>query len=247
MKKFLCFFSLIVGFSCSKGASICDSNVQKGGICRAEIAQIHPTQSHVGMLQVEETIAQLTNMSHSQREKRMLKKEIPVVIQHKSDGQMAFYLVDRHHLTRALWAVGEQHVWVKVIGHLPDDKDFWPTMVKQNWVWLFDEQGRAILPEQLPQNLASLQDNPYRSLTGQLEDEGYIDKSAQKHFIELVWAQWLRKALHEQVIHQGNMHDMKRQAIAAMCQPQARACKLFCVNARVQISSKAALYRQIQW
>ncbi|MGL4768082.1 MAG: acyl carrier protein [Formosimonas sp.] len=25
------------------------------------------------------------------------------------------------------------------------------------------------------------------------------------------------------------------------------ACKLFCVNARVQISSKAALYRQIQW
>ncbi|MGL4766994.1 MAG: superoxide dismutase family protein [Formosimonas sp.] len=27
----------------------------------------------------------------------------------------------------------------------------------------------------------------------------------------------------------------------------SRACKLFCVNARVQISSKAALYRQIQW
>ena len=115
---------ILLALAISQGAwalAPCERQSQVGSWCEANIAALHPTQGGVGQIQVDNTQAELAGKSAKQLDKVMKKKEIPIVI--APDG--GYWLVDRHHLTKALWQLGVKQVRVKVIARLQDKASFW--------------------------------------------------------------------------------------------------------------------------
>ena len=144
-------------------------------------------------------------------------KRIPVVI--GPDGQ--FWLVDRHHLARALWDLGMREVPVEIEGRLDDADRFWEQMQQHHWAWLKDEHGRSIEPTQLPSHIALLPDYPYRSLAGFAEDAGLYHKREQRYFIEFTWAQYLGEKLKWRAVTRDNLETLLKASSILACLPDA--------------------------
>ncbi|TNI94040.1 ParB-like protein [Aeromonas allosaccharophila] len=191
----------------------CQSDTAVGNWCEIGIDALHPTQGGVGQIQVDETQATLAGMSAKQLDKLMKKKEIPVVI--APDG--SYWLVDRHHLTKALWQQGVKDARVKVIGRLQDKANFWSQMQNNHWAWLKDEKGQPLTPEQLPTRIDQLPDYPYRTLAGLLQDAGYFRKDKQVYFVEFAWASWLGKQMQWMPVDNSNLAARLQQAKRLAC------------------------------
>lgn len=191
----------------------CQSDTAVGNWCEIGIDALHPTQGGVGQIQVDETQATLAGMSAKQLDKLMKKKEIPVVI--APDG--GYWLVDRHHLTKALWQQGVKDARVKVIGRLQDKANFWSQMQNNHWAWLKDEKGQPLTPEQLPTSIDKLPDYPYRTLAGLLQDAGYFRKDKQVYFVEFAWASWLGKQMQWMPVDNSNLAARLQQAKRLAC------------------------------
>ncbi len=191
----------------------CQSDTAVGNWCEIGIDALHPTQGGVGQIQVDETQATLAGMSAKQLDKLMKKKEIPVVI--APDG--SYWLVDRHHLTKALWQQGVKDARVKVIGRLQDKANFWSQMQNNHWAWLKDEKGQPLTPEQLPSSIDKLPDYPYRTLAGLLQNAGYFRKDKQVYFVEFAWASWLGKQMQWMPVDNSNLAARLQQAKRLAC------------------------------
>ncbi|MGK5074804.1 ParB/Srx family N-terminal domain-containing protein [Janthinobacterium sp. ZB1P44] len=112
------------------------------------------------------------------------------------------YLTDGHHTFSTFWEAdgGRNHqlqVWVKVSDNFSalGDAAFWARMREENKVWLKDGKNQAITPRQLPSaiGLASLGDDPYRSLVYFTRGIGYEPPEHATEFLEFYWADWLRR------------------------------------------------------
>ncbi|MGE6102048.1 ParB-like protein [Aeromonas veronii] len=196
----------------------CQSDTAVGNWCEIGIDALHPTQGGVGQIQVDETQATLAGMSAKQLDKLMKKKEIPVVI--APDG--SYWLVDRHHLTKALWQQGVKDARVKVIGRLQDKANFWSQMQNNHWAWLKDEKGQPLTPEQLPTSIDKLPDYPYRTLAGLLQNAGYFRKDKQVYFVEFAWASWLGKQMQWMPVDSANLAARLQQAKRLACGSDAK-------------------------
>ncbi len=196
----------------------CQSDTAVGNWCEIGIDALHPTQGGVGQIQVDETQATLAGMSAKQLDKLMKKKEIPVVI--APDG--SYWLVDRHHLTKALWQQGVKDARVKVIGRLQDKANFWSQMQNNHWAWLKDEKGQPLTPEQLPSSIDKLPDYPYRTLAGLLQNAGYFRKDKQVYFVEFAWASWLGKQMQWMPVDSANLAVRLQQAKRLACGSDAK-------------------------
>ncbi|TNH80069.1 ParB-like protein [Aeromonas sobria] len=196
----------------------CQRETAVGNWCEIDIDALHPTQGGVGQIQVDETQATLAGMSAKQLDKLMKKKEIPVVI--APDG--GYWLVDRHHLTKALWQQGVTEARVKVIGRLQDKDNFWSQMQNNHWAWLKDEKGQPLTPEQLPTSIDKLSDYPYRTLAGLLQDAGYFRKDKQVYFVEFAWASWLGKQMQWMPVDSANLAARLQQAKRLACGSDAK-------------------------
>lgn len=197
----------------------CAPTIAVGSWCELGITQLHPTQGGVGQLQVDATARELADKSPEQLDKLMKKKEIPVVI--APDGR--YWLVDRHHLTKALWQQGVKQARVKVIARLQDQASFWSQMQNNHWAWLKDERGQPLTPQQLPAHIGDLPDYPYRSLAGQLQDAGYFSKKDQVYFVEFAWASWLGQQMDWLPVDAANLADRLAQAKRLACSSKAKA------------------------
>lgn len=111
------------------------------------------------------------------------------------------YLTDGHHTMTALNELadggGTLPVWVRVAANFssaPSDSTFWDQMKAAQYTWLVDPQQQPITPEQLPTKvgLATMQDDPYRSLVYFTRGLGYSNTNVSE-FAEFYWASWLRK------------------------------------------------------
>ncbi|WP_421284551.1 ParB-like protein [Aeromonas veronii] len=196
----------------------CQSDTAVGNWCEIGIDALHPTQGGGGQIQVDETQATLAGMSAKQLDKLMKKKEIPVVI--APDG--SYWLVDRHHLTKALWQQGVKDARVKVIGRLQDKANFWSQMQNNHWAWLKDEKGQPLTPEQLPTSIDKLPDYPYRTLAGLLQNAGYFRKDKQVYFVEFAWASWLGKQMQWMPVDNSNLAARLQQAKRLACGNDAK-------------------------
>ena len=111
-----------------------------------------------------------------------------------------FYLVDHHHLVRALYEalndkVGDQlAVYVRVMfdGSSLSEVHFWKAMFERKYVYLFaDNGGGPKPPETLPGHIRDLGFDPYRSLAWLVRDHhGYMKND--KPFSEFRWANFFR-------------------------------------------------------
>lgn len=156
------------------------------------IDALRPTQITVGMREVAEKRA-----GWRARPKRTLGKflgshMIPVVLGPKGRP----YIVDHHHLARALFEEGVPHVLVSVMADLralPPDA-FWIVLDHRGWCHPYDQRGRRRDFGDIPRKVAGLRDDPFRSLAGELRRVGGFAKDTTP-FSEFLWADFLRRRL----------------------------------------------------
>src|SRR5258708_25752436 len=68
---------------------------------KVQIADLRPTQLTLGLLEVKERAVKLEKQSSANRKSYLEKKAIPYVL---GPGKH-IYIVDHHHLARALWSI----------------------------------------------------------------------------------------------------------------------------------------------
>lgn len=179
---------------------VCDAQSMKGDVCLCELADLHPTQASVGMAEVRIKAEKLKDEIQRRGEGNFLKyllkhdKEEPVVI---GPGGI-FYITDHHHLARALYDLGVSKAYCIIVDNLSDERgdDFWKRMEDDNEVYLKDQNGNLITPDDLPTSIKDLSNDPFRSLAGTVRESCGFEKgdksSSAEDYLEFQWANYLR-------------------------------------------------------
>src|SRR5207344_2987901 len=106
------------------------------------------------------------------------------------------YVIDHHHLARALHEEGVEEILVTVVKNLrtlePDS--FWFVLDNHSWMHSYDDEGRLRPYKDLPKTVAGLIDDPFRSLAGELRRAGGFAKDTTP-FSEFLWADFLRRKM----------------------------------------------------
>ena len=181
------------------------------------IADLRPTQLTVGLREVASKRAGWAALTTGEERRFLGRHLIPVVIGPKKRP----YILDNHHLTRALHDEGITHVLTHTIAdvhHLGRD-EFWRYMDGRNWLRLYDALGRLQTVKALPRSVAGMADDPYRSLAGDLRRSGAFAKDLTP-YAEFLWADHLRVRLKASLIAQDHDKAMAR-ALALVRAPAA--------------------------
>ena len=107
---------------------------------KAHVLELRPTQFALGMAEVEVKTAKLKKMKFDELSDYLENHRVPVVRSPEGDS----YLIDHHHLVRACWEAGVEHVKVELksdLSHL-GQKEFWKEMVQKR----LDLPPRSIWP-----------------------------------------------------------------------------------------------------
>ena len=153
------------------------------------ILSLRPTQMTVGMREVKEKRKRFREQNAEKQGDMIGKHMVPVVY----GPDERYYVVDHHHLARALHDEGVKDILVTVIGDLRMvQKDaFWNVMDNKRWVYPYDVKGERRRFKDLPKSIKDLDDDPYRSLAGELRRAGGFAKDTTP-FSEFLWADFLR-------------------------------------------------------
>ena len=155
--------------------------------------EIRPTQMAVGMRAVEHKRRKVERRSGPRKMSRYLERRpIPAVVGPGDD----YYIIDRHHLSLALWKSGVEEAYVTLVGdfsHLSEQR-FFRLMTQLGWLNLFDATGNAVSPCRLPPTIAELQCDPYRDLAWSVRKASGFHKSMEP-FAEFRWADFFRQRI----------------------------------------------------
>ena len=158
---------------------------------KKNIFELRPTQFTLGMREVEEKVKKIKKMNEKELHEYLHSHPVPVVI--CSDGNA--HLIDHHHLVRACWEAGVDHVIIEIKDDFSDHSQphFWDKMKDSKWVHLYDQFGKGPHePHQLPFDIRGLADDLYRSLAWMVREEGGFEKTGEP-FSEFKWADFFRK------------------------------------------------------
>jgi hypothetical protein len=156
------------------------------------ITDLRPTQITVGMREVNAKRKAWRETSNKKGEKFLGKHMIPVILGPKG----RHYVIDHHHLARALHEEGVKDVAVTTVANLSNLEidSFWFVMDNRNWMHPFDDQGRRREYRDIPKSVTEMVDDPFRSLAGELRRLGGFAKDTTP-FSEFIWADFLRRRL----------------------------------------------------
>jgi hypothetical protein len=154
------------------------------------IIDLRPTQITVGMREVLAKRKAWQQKDKNDGAKFLGNHMIPVIRGPKG----RHYIIDHHHLTRALFEEGVESVLVTIVADLKRlDRDaFWFVLDSHNWMHPFDDQGKRRPYRKLPKSVKDMVDDPYRSLSGELRHLGGFAKDTTP-FSEFLWADFLRR------------------------------------------------------
>jgi hypothetical protein len=155
-------------------------------------SELRPTQMTIGMREVEERRERLRSRRTADEEGFFERHMIPVVLGPKQRP----YVIDHHHLARALHEEGVKRVFVTVVSDLSALKQeaFWIVLDNRGWMHPFDAKGRRRSYDEIPNSIGDLADDPFRSLAGALRRAGGFAKDTTP-FSEFLWADFLRRRL----------------------------------------------------
>jgi len=156
------------------------------------IDALRPTQITVGMREVEAKRKAWRAEKGPKAAEFLGRHMIPVILGPKQ----RYYIIDHHHLARALHEEGVEHVLVTVVASLKRlERDaFWFVLENRNWMHAFDDKGRRRGYADIPKSVADLVDDPFRSLAGELRLAGGFAKDTTP-YSEFLWADFLRRRL----------------------------------------------------
>src|SRR5579871_910588 len=138
------------------------SNPREPTIHPIPIDDLRPTQMTVGMREVKEKRKRWREQERKKQEDALGKHLIPVV----RGPDKRYYVVDHHHLARALHEEGVKDILVTVIGDLSMvERDvFWGVMDNKRWVYPYNAKGDRCHFREIPKSIKDLKDDPFRSL-----------------------------------------------------------------------------------
>ena len=156
------------------------------------LAELRPTQVTVGYREVAEKRRAWAGRAEGDRAAWLGRHMIPVLLGPKKRS----YVIDHHHLTRALLEEGCEGVLVNVVADLSmlDRDAFWVFADNRGWCHPYDADGRRAGFDDIPRSIADLADDPYRSLAGALRRAGGYAKETVP-FTEFMWADALRRRI----------------------------------------------------
>ena len=229
----------------SKEVPICPSDpadMTLGELCRLPPSALSPTQGAVGMLAVSCKASSLEEKEEDadwKLRRYLMARPVPVVL---GPGNRLF-LTDHHHLATGLLQadVEDKNLYLCPMANRLNEASaaFWPYMINNNFTWLHNRMGEPITPEQLPANLDTIGDDPFRTLSRWVRDScGYIkcgkvcggdgadtSKLAQceacsvaPYFLEFRWADYMRSRMADCNIVEG-IYDLTTTQQAEMLPP----------------------------
>jgi hypothetical protein len=174
-----------------------------------DIADLRPTQITVGMREVKAKQKGWREKKGKKGGEFLGKHMIPVIL----GPNDRHYVIDHHHLARALHEEGVKNVLVTVVANLSmvDRDTFWTVLDNRSWMHPFDDKGRRRDYKDIPKSVRDLVDDPFRSLAGELRRAGGFAKDTTP-FSEFLWADFLRRRIKRKLVEL----DFDRAIITAM-------------------------------
>jgi hypothetical protein len=161
------------------------------------VTSLRPTQITVGMREVEEKRKRWREHKGKKKAEFLGSHMIPVILGPKE----RHYVIDHHHLARALLDEGQTEVVTAVVADLRAlDRDaFWVVLDHRGWCHPYDQDGVRHGFKDIPTSVADLLDDPFRSLAGELRRLGGYSKETVP-FSEFLWADFLRRRLNQKAV-----------------------------------------------
>lgn len=158
-------------------------------LCPVAIDDLRPTQITVGFYEVAQKRKKWRKQSEQAGGAFLGRHMVPTVLGPKE----VHYIIDDHHLSLALHQEGVKEVLVTVAANLSSlSKDsFWRYLDNRSWCHPYDAKGRRTDFDEIPGSLDKLEDDPYRSLAGDLRHAGGYAKDLTP-FSEFLWADFMR-------------------------------------------------------
>ena len=156
------------------------------------IKDLRPTQMTVGFREVEEKRAEWRKRCDTDGGEFLGRHMVPVVLGPKGRP----YVIDHHHLARALLEEAVEEMLVNVVADLShlEKMAFWVFMDNRGWCHPYDADGVRQGFDEIPTSIGRLADDPYRSLAGELRRAGGYAKD-NTPFSEFMWADFLRRRI----------------------------------------------------
>lgn len=158
------------------------------------IKELRPTQMSVGYREVAEKRRRWHEYDAEKKRAFLGAHMVPTLLGPKK----RHYVIDHHHLSRALLEEGVEEVLVTVVAdlhHLEKDA-FWTVCDHKSWVHPYDSDGIRRDFKDIPKTMGDLEDDPFRSLAGELRRAGGFAKDTTP-FSEFLWADFLRRNIKE--------------------------------------------------
>ena len=156
------------------------------------VARLQPTQLCVGLAEIRSRQNDFREETPQQRLRYLATKPVPLA----RSGSGELWMIDRHHRLRALVEMApdaEAYAYIVLQLEVEDRQEVLAELQARGWLYLHDGRGNGPLhPTSLPNHLADLQDDPYRSLVWKLKKERLIDPEPLIPFHEFRWGAWLR-------------------------------------------------------
>jgi hypothetical protein len=161
------------------------------------IRELRPTQITVGMREVASKRARWREEGARKGAEFLGRHMIPVVLGPKD----RHYVIDHHHLARALNDEGVKDVLISVVANLSklEPDSFWFVLDNRNWMHPFDDNGKRHHYADFPKQVSDLIDDPFRSLAGELRRAGGFAKDTTP-FSEFLWADFLRRRIKRKAV-----------------------------------------------
>lgn len=161
------------------------------------IANLRPTQITVGFREVAEKRERWRQEDKKRQESFLGGHMIPAIMGPRGRP----YIIDHHHLARALFEEDVESVFITVVADLRalDEKTFWNVLDCRSWTHPYDAHGKRRAYSDVPKSVAELVDDPYRSLAGELRRNGGFAKD-EAPFAEFLWADFLRLRLKRKAV-----------------------------------------------
>jgi len=180
------------------------------------LRDLRPTQMTVGLAEVR---AKQEHWRQQREAGQWLGHHLIPVVAGPGD---TWWIIDHHHLARALLEEGVEEVLVSVearLGKLPK-KRFFAVMDYHNWLHPYDSDGKRHEWADLPKHVGKLVDDPFRSLAGAVRRGGGYAKTATP-YAEFLWADFFRDSIKRRTVEENFTAALAKALILANSQKAA--------------------------
>jgi hypothetical protein len=190
-------------------------NLSEPRLQPVKLATLRPTQMTVGMIEVERKRQEWLDHATADGPDFLGSHLIPVVLGPKQEP----WLIDHHHLARALHDEGVEHVLVSVVARLSHlrKSEFLTFMDNRNWLHPYDAKGERCDVTDMPRALSRMEDDPYRSLAGAVRRAGGFAKT-DTPYSEFLWADFLRGRIPAKTVKSDFEKAVRKALAVAHCE-----------------------------